>query len=66
MRLLIVGPPGQPANQAAVIASKLGVPHIATGEIFRANVAESTPLAAEAKSYMDAGELSRTRSPMPW
>ncbi len=58
MRLLIVGPPGAgKGTQASVIAGKLGVPHIATGEIFRANVAQSTPLGSEAKSYMDAGEL---------
>jgi adenylate kinase len=58
VRLLIVGPPGAgKGTQAAVIAGKLGIPHIATGEIFRANVAEATPLGAEAKSYMNAGEL---------
>lgn len=58
MRLLIVGPPGAgKGTQAAVIAGKLGIPHIATGDIFRANVAASTPLGVEAQSYMDAGEL---------
>ncbi|HVQ86598.1 MAG TPA: adenylate kinase [Actinomycetes bacterium] len=58
MRLLIVGPPGAgKGTQAAVIAGKLGVPHIATGEIFRANVADATPLGRQARSYMDEGEL---------
>ncbi len=58
MRLLIVGPQGAgKGTQAAVIAGKFGIPHIATGDIFRANVADSTPLGLEAKSYMDAGEL---------
>ena len=53
-----MGPPGAgKGTQAAVLADKLGIPHIATGDIFRANVADSTPLGAEAKSYMDAGEL---------
>ena len=58
MRLLLVGPPGAgKGTQAAVLADKLGIPHIATGDIFRANVADSTPLGLEAKSYMDAGAL---------
>ena len=58
MRLLIVGPPGAgKGTQAAVLADKLGIPHIATGDIFRANVADSTPLGVEAQTYMDAGEL---------
>ena len=58
MRLLIIGPPGAgKGTQAAVIAGKLGVPHIATGDIFRANVADATLLGQEAQSYMDAGEL---------
>ena len=47
VRLLIVGPPGAgKGTQAAVLADKLGIPHIATGDIFRANVADSTPLGA--------------------
>lgn len=58
MRLLLVGPPGAgKGTQALVIAGKLGVPHIATGDIFRANVVDETPLGREARKYMDAGEL---------
>ena len=58
MRLVLVGPPGAgKGTQAAVIAGKLGIPHIATGDIFRANVGEGTPLGLEAQRYMDAGEL---------
>ena len=58
MRLVLVGPPGAgKGTQAAVIAAKLGVPHISTGDIFRANVGEQTPLGLEAKTYMDAGQL---------
>lgn len=57
MRILLVGPPGAgKGTQAAVLAGKLGVPHISTGDIFRTNVAEGTPLGVQAKSYMDKGE----------
>jgi adenylate kinase len=57
MRLLIMGPPGAgKGTQAAIICERLGVPHISTGDIFRANLAEGTPLGVEAKKYMDAGE----------
>ena len=52
-----MGPPGAgKGTQAAVIADMLGVPHISTGDIFRANVSQGTPLGVEAKKYMDAGE----------
>jgi adenylate kinase len=57
MRLLIMGPPGAgKGTQAVVLASALGVPHISTGDIFRANVSAGTPLGEEAQRYMDAGE----------
>jgi len=57
MRLLIMGPPGAgKGTQAVVLASALGVPHISTGDIFRANVNSGTPLGEEAQRYMDAGE----------
>jgi len=57
MRLVIMGPPGAgKGTQAALIAAMLGVPHISTGDIFRANVSQGTPLGIEAKKYMDAGE----------
>ncbi len=57
MRLIIMGPPGAgKGTQAKVIASRLQVPAISTGDIFRANVAEQTPLGVEAKRYMDAGD----------
>ncbi len=58
MRLVLVGPPGAgKGTQAAVISGKLGVPHISTGDIFRANVGQGTPLGQQAQQYMDAGEL---------
>jgi adenylate kinase len=53
-----VGPPGAgKGTQAAVISGKLGIPHISTGDIFRANVGQGTPLGQQAQQFMDAGEL---------
>jgi adenylate kinase len=58
MRLVLVGPPGAgKGTQAEFIASTLSVPKISTGDIFRANVSQGTPLGREAKRYMDAGGL---------
>ncbi len=58
MRLVLVGPPGAgKGTQAAFIAEHLGVPKISTGDIFRANVGDGTPLGLEAKAYMDRGDL---------
>jgi len=52
-----MGPPGAgKGTQAVVLASALGVPHISTGDIFRANVSAGTPLGEEAQRYMDAGD----------
>ena len=57
MRLLIMGPPGAgKGTQATIICQRLGIPHISTGDIFRANLAQGTALGVEAKKYMDAGE----------
>jgi adenylate kinase len=57
MRLILMGPPGAgKGTQAKVIAEKLGIPAISTGDIFRANVSQQTPLGLEAKRYMDAGD----------
>ena len=57
MRLIIMGPPGAgKGTQAKVVAARYGIPAISTGDIFRANVGEGTPLGLEAKRYMDAGE----------
>ncbi|MFC3688456.1 adenylate kinase [Aquipuribacter hungaricus] len=56
-RLVLLGPPGAgKGTQAARLASRLGVPAISTGDIFRRNVTEGTELGVTAKSYMDAGE----------
>jgi len=57
MRLLIMGPPGAgKGTQAAILCERVGIPHISTGDLFRANLAQGTPLGQEAKKYMDAGE----------
>jgi len=58
MRLVLVGPPGAgKGTQAQFLAAHYGVPHISTGDIFRANLKANTPLGQEAKSFMDRGEL---------
>ena len=52
-----MGPPGAgKGTQARFIADRYGIPAISTGDIFRANVSQGTPLGVEAKRYMDAGE----------
>ncbi len=57
MRLIIMGPPGAgKGTQATFIADHFAIPAISTGDIFRANVSQGTPLGLEAKKYMDAGE----------
>ena len=57
MRLILMGPPGAgKGTQAKVISSRLGIPAVSTGDIFRANVSEGTPLGVEAKRFMDAGD----------
>jgi adenylate kinase len=56
-RVVLMGPPGAgKGTQAVYLAERLGVPHISTGDIFRANVSQGTELGVEAKRYMDAGE----------
>src|SRR5436190_9151907 len=57
-RLVLVGPPGAgKGTQAAALADRLSIPHISTGDLFRAHVGEQTPLGKEAKRYLDSGEL---------
>lgn len=58
MRVVLLGPPGAgKGTQAQIIAEKLNVPAISTGDIFRANVSGQTDLGRQAKAYMDAGDL---------
>jgi adenylate kinase len=57
MRMIIMGPPGAgKGTQAKVIADRLAIPAVSTGDIFRENVAQQTELGLEAKRYMDAGD----------
>lgn len=58
MRLVLVGPPGAgKGTQAQFLASHFSIPHISTGDIFRANLKSGTPLGLQAKGFMDKGEL---------
>ena len=58
MKVIMLGAPGAgKGTQAKMIAEKYGVPHISTGDIFRANIKEGTELGMEAKKYMDQGQL---------
>jgi adenylate kinase len=58
VRIVLLGPPGAgKGTQAQIIAGRLGVPAISTGDIFRANVSNHTELGAKAKVFMDSGDL---------
>ena len=58
MRLVLLGPPGAgKGTQAEKLAEKLQIPHLSTGELFRANIGNGTKLGLEAKRYLDAGDL---------
>lgn len=58
MRLILLGPPGAgKGTQAVVLSQILKIPHISTGDIFRANIKGGTPLGLLAKSYIDSGKL---------
>ena len=58
MRIVLVGPPGAgKGTQAAFLAKNLSIPHISTGDLFRANISQGTDLGKQAKAYMDAGDL---------
>jgi len=58
MRLILVGPPGAgKGTQAVQLAKHYKIPHISTGDIFRANLKNGTELGKQAQSFMDRGEL---------
>ena len=58
MKIIMLGAPGAgKGTQAKQIAQAYDIPHISTGDIFRANIKEGTELGKKAKTYMDAGEL---------
>lgn len=58
MKIIMLGAPGAgKGTQAKQIADKFQIPHISTGDIFRANIKEGTELGTKAKAFMDKGEL---------
>ena len=58
MKIVLLGPPGSgKGTQANIICEKYNLPHISTGDIFRSNLANKTPLGLKAKEYMDQGLL---------
>ena len=58
MKIIMLGAPGAgKGTQAKMIAEKYQIPHVSTGDIFRANIKGQTPLGMEAKKYMDEGKL---------
>jgi adenylate kinase len=58
MRIVLLGPPGAgKGTQACILAEKLNVPHISTGDIFRSNIKKGTELGKKAKEFIDKGLL---------
>ncbi|WP_426721417.1 adenylate kinase [Corynebacterium auriscanis] len=61
MRLVLLGPPGAgKGTQASLLSDSLKIPHISTGDLFRANISKGTELGKQAQEYMDAGKLVPT------
>ena len=64
MKIIMLGAPGAgKGTQAKKIAEKYGIPHISTGDIFRANIKGGTELGLKAKTFMDQGKLRALRLP---
>lgn len=58
MRILIIGPQGAgKGTQASLLSDSLGIPHVSTGEMFRANIAAGTELGLQVRSILDSGAL---------
>lgn len=58
MKIILLGPPGAgKGTQAKSISNRYSIPHISTGDIFRKNISQNTPLGIEAKKYIDKGLL---------
>lgn len=58
MKVILLGAPGAgKGTQAVRLAEKYNIPHISTGDIFRSNIKERTPIGIVAKSYIDKGQL---------
>ncbi len=56
--IILLGPPGSgKGTQASRLSKELGIPHISTGDLFRENIAQDTPLGRKAKEYINAGKL---------
>ena len=67
MKVIMLGAPGAgKGTQAKKIAEKYEIPHISTGDIFRANIKNGTELGNKAKSYMDQGHLVPDELPVIW
>lgn len=61
MKLVLLGPPGAgKGTQASLLSDSLKIPHISTGDLFRANISKGTELGKQAQEYMDAGKLVPT------
>ena len=58
IKIVLLGAPGSgKGTQAAMIAKKFGIPHVSTGDIFRANIKDQTPVGIHAKEFIDRGHL---------
>ncbi len=58
VRVLLLAPPGAgKGTQGSLLSDRFGIPHLATGDLFRHHIAEATPVGVEAKAYVDAGKL---------
>ena len=58
VKIVLLGPPGAgKGTQAKSISNRYSIPHISTGDIFRKNISEETPLGIQAKQYIDNGQL---------
>ena len=66
MKIIMLGAPGAgKGTQAKQIAEQYNIPHISTGDIFRANIKNGTELGKKAKEYMDQGPVSYTHLTLP-
>jgi len=62
VKIVLLGPPGAgKGTQAKSISNRYSIPHISTGDIFRKNISENTPLGIEAKKHIDKGQLIKQK-----
>ncbi|MEO6651985.1 MAG: adenylate kinase [Ilumatobacteraceae bacterium] len=58
VRVLLLAPPGAgKGTQGSLLSHRFGIPHLATGDLFRHHIADATPVGVEAKAYVDVGKL---------